>query len=1048
MKKITFIFVLIGLMYSGNIYAQINNKLSWEAMKYGLFVHFVYGGEYGGMTPLNKSGAFPANIDEFAEKFNVQKFANDVQTMGFEYVIFTAWHANMGVLYPSKVMKDYGFDQKDHFTTKRDLLGEIMDSLAVRGIKFSIYTHIFVGHDFHPNGSGYFMYDNKTGKITQDMINSGYVDAVNGNSKKWNDFVNAVYDEMSARYGEKVCAYWFDGTWVPQSWVDKNRMMQTIWKYNPTAAMVANGTPSHGLPYSSKEAASPESGEYSFQVDYPTVVQNDVTTWPSYTRHVALIAGGNWWASQWGNPRYNAEAVYRYTVLQAATNNNGGVGWSFGPFIDGSWEGTYPNTTFEMFKKANVYLSPVAESVKNTRASTSYITKEGSKINNLQSGFVATRSISGLYEYIHVLTPRSENALRIPFASDGRVFDAAILLAKNKEVGLEKNAGGYLITLPEDEKWDKLNTVFRLHLSEFRVSATSATTTFINPWGNSKISIKTEPGILVSYTQNNDTCSFSSQSGKKYIVALVKAPVYKHGKIESNPASIEVNFSEQLDSAQSITGFSVLVNAQNAEISSANYNANNDGLIFILKNGITKDDAVTISYSGGNIQSTEGLKLVDFTNKLIDNLLPGSAPRLLSATLNKAGTEISLVFNKKMKVWDMANSGLVVTDLGKNLAVDLSAVSLNSTDSTIAVLKPLSTLFLENRLQISYNGNTIFSTDDGKLASFANFTVENLASGMPPKAISAKIVNDGINVEITFDKPVLDVSASKSYFKLKLNDNLVPVTSILTSGSKVILYYSNPVRYGDVAILNFSGSTITSTDGGKQTVIENLSVQNTLPAISYRVIPARLEAENSILQSGTQKEGCSDTGGGQNVGYIDTGDWLDFAVDVKEAGDYTVDYRVASQSSTGKITFQVLGQTTSNLATTTVNSTGGWQSWTTASTTVKLDSGKQIIRTYFTAGGINLNWLNITKITTGLNDYNNQGFKIYPNPASEILNVEFSENNFTKIELFDMSGKLLLGRDIAHISKIQLPLSFKDGIYCLRIGNDQQVINQKLVVRN
>jgi hypothetical protein len=256
------------------------------------------------------------------------------------------------------------------------------------------------------------------------------------------------------------------------------------------------------------------------------------------------------------------------------------------------------------------------------------------------------------------------------------------------------------------------------------------------------------------------------------------------------------------------------------------------------------------------------------------------------------------------------------------------------------------------------------------------------------------------------------------------------------------------VRYGDVAILNFSGSTITSTDGGKQTVIENLSVQNSLPAISYLAVPAKLEAEKSILQSGTQKEGCSDTGGGQNVGYIDTGDWLDFALDVKESGDYTVEYRVSSQSSGGKITLQVLGQTTSNLATTNVNSTGGWQSWTTVNATVKLNVGKQIIRTYFTAGGINLNWLNIIKITTGINDFNHQGFIIYPNPASEILNVEFSENNFNKIELFDMSGKLLLSRNIAHISKIQLPLSYKDGIYCLRIGNDQQIINQKLVVRN
>lgn len=508
MKKTVVLFMLIGIVCINNSFSQVNNKLSWESMKYGMFVHFVYGGEYGGMTPINKTGSFPANIDEFVEGFNVQKFANDVQTMGFEYVIFTAWHANMGVLYPSQVMKDYGFDQKDHYTARRDLLGEIMDSLAALGIKFSIYTHIFVGHDFHPKGSGYFSYDNKTGIITQDMINSGYVDAVNGDSKKWNDFTNKVYDEMSARYGDKVCAYWFDGTWVPNTWVDKQRMMNTIWKSNPTAAMVANGTASHGLPYSSKEAASPETGEYSFQRDYPTVLQNDVTTWPSYNRHVALIAGGNWWASQWGNPRYNAKAVYRYTVLQAGTNNNGGVGWSFGPFIDGSWEGTSPNTTFEMFKQANTYLSPVAESIKNTRASTSYVTAEGTKINNLQSGFVATRSINGMYEYIHVLTPRTGNTMLIPFAADGRVFDSAILLANKKEVKFEKTTRGYLLTLPEGENWDELNTVFRLHLSEFSITATTTVTSIQSLWDQSIISIKTEAGNPASCILTNDTYTF------------------------------------------------------------------------------------------------------------------------------------------------------------------------------------------------------------------------------------------------------------------------------------------------------------------------------------------------------------------------------------------------------------------------------------------------------------------------------------------------------------------------------------------------------------
>ncbi len=432
------------------------NNATWETMKYGLFVHYVYGGEYGGMTPLSSAGGYPSNIDDFVNRFNVEKWADDVAAMGFEYVIFTAWHANMNILYPSPVMDKWR--GKGHSTTTRDLLGEIIDALIARGIKPAIYTHIWVGNDFHPQGDGYFYYGNVNGTITEDQKRTGYPESVHGNPTIWNNFVCEVYDEMSARYGSKIAAYWFDGTWT--NTVDKNRIMESIKKYNPTCAFVANGTKSHGMPFSSKEVGSPEATDYGFASDYPPINNNDVKTWPSYERHVAIIQSGNWWANQWGKARFTAEAVFRYTVLQAATNNGGGVGWSFGPYADGSWEGDL----FDVMKKANSYIDPIAESIKNTRASTSYPTREGTKISHLHysRGFVATSSVDGLYEYIHVLVPPSANSVQLSTPQDGKQFESALLLAKNKPVNLEKKEQGYMLTLPNGETWDAIDTVIRL----------------------------------------------------------------------------------------------------------------------------------------------------------------------------------------------------------------------------------------------------------------------------------------------------------------------------------------------------------------------------------------------------------------------------------------------------------------------------------------------------------------------------------------------------------------------------------------------------------
>ena len=45
---------------------------------------------------------------------------------------------------------------------------------------------------------------------------------------------------------------------------------------------------------------------------------------------------------------------------------------------------------------------------------------------------------------------------------------------------------------------------------------------------------------------------------------------------------------------------------------------------------------------------------------------------------------------------------------------------------------------------------------------------------------------------------------------------------------------------------------------------------------------------------GVQTEVTSNAGGGKNVGYIDTGDWMSYpAVTIPSTGVYQVEYRVA-----------------------------------------------------------------------------------------------------------------------------------------------------------
>ncbi len=119
-----------------------------------------------------------------------------------------------------------------------------------------------------------------------------------------------------------------------------------------------------------------------------------------------------------------------------------------------------------------------------------------------------------------------------------------------------------------------------------------------------------------------------------------------------------------------------------------------------------------------------------------------------------------------------------------------------------------------------------------------------------------------------------------------------------------------------------------------------------------KVIPGQIEAENYDAMSGIGTEACAE--GGQNVGWIEASDWLDYNVTVSSTAIYQAEYRVASTGAAGRFE---LRRGTTVLASYTVPNTGGWQAWTTVSSNVNLTAGAQTLRILATGSGWNINWL-------------------------------------------------------------------------------------------
>ena len=106
-------------------------------------------------------------------------------------------------------------------------------------------------------------------------------------------------------------------------------------------------------------------------------------------------------------------------------------------------------------------------------------------------------------------------------------------------------------------------------------------------------------------------------------------------------------------------------------------------------------------------------------------------------------------------------------------------------------------------------------------------------------------------------------------------------------------------------------------------------------------------------------EATSDIGGGFDVGWIASGEWLNYTLSVPSTAVYQIAFRVASGNGTGNIQVALDGVP---LCSVTTPLTGGWQTWQTVTVSnLVIPAGQRVLRLDFQVGGQNLNYLQVTK---------------------------------------------------------------------------------------
>ncbi|SHH54561.1 glycosyl hydrolase family 18 protein [Flavobacterium johnsoniae] len=200
-----------------------------------------------------------------------------------------------------------------------------------------------------------------------------------------------------------------------------------------------------------------------------------------------------------------------------------------------------------------------------------------------------------------------------------------------------------------------------------------------------------------------------------------------------------------------------------------------------------------------------------------------------------------------------------------------------------------------------------------------------------------------------------------------------------------------------------------------------------------------IQAENYNTMSGVQTEPTTDTGGGLNVGYCDTGDWMAYYnINFPTSGNYVIEYRVASAVTGGRLSSD-LNAGTIQLGAVNVPNTGGWQNWQTITQTVNVNAGTYNFGIYVQNTGFNINWFRITKAASGLAAKSASADKIesltvYPNPSEDTLFFS-AEVSGANVSIINSEGGATVSTQKANDNSINVS-GLKSGIYLILVEKD------------